>query len=106
GHAEWADDPRFNDQYSRWKNQEELDKLLGAWTKGYTHYEVMEKLQRVGVAAMPALSSEEIFNDPHFNAWGSFTNVSHPVIGSRKVIGAPWKFSESDMKMRTHGPMV
>ncbi len=106
GRPEWVDDPRFNDQYRRWKNQDELDRLLGAWTKDYTHYEVMEKLQRVGVAAMPAMNSEEIFNDRHFNEWGAFVEVSHPVIGTRKVIGAPWKFSESEMKMRTHGPMI
>jgi len=34
--------------FSRWQNQDELNKLIAGWTKDFTHYEVMHKLQKAG----------------------------------------------------------
>ena len=65
GNPEWGTDDRFSDGYRRWENQDELDKLVEQWTISHTPYEVMEILQKAGVAAGPTLNAEELLNDPH-----------------------------------------
>ena len=106
GNPEWTRDTRFADQYSRWKNQEELDKLVGEWTRGHTHYEVMEALQAVGVAATPSFSNQEIFEDRHLKERGLATEVTHQVIGKQVVIGAPWKLSQTPAEVRQASPLL
>ena len=72
GNPEWSKDERFSDQFSRWQNQDELNKLIAGWTKDFTHYEVMHKLQKAGVAAGASLNIEELINDPHVQEAGRY----------------------------------
>ena len=91
GNPEWSKDGKFSDQFSRWQNQDELNKLLGTWTKDFTHYEVMHKLQKVGVAAGASLNTEEMYNDPHVKARGAFIEQEHHEGGRNLVWRTPWK---------------
>ena len=91
GNPEWSNDKKFSDQISRWHNQDELDKLVAGWTKDFTHYEVMRMLQKVGVAAGPSLSIEEIINDPHVQDRGIIFKQQHPAAGEINIYRAPWK---------------
>jgi len=91
GNPDWSKEQRFSDQYSRWQNQEELDKLITEWTKNFAHYEVMQKLQEVGVAAGPSLNMEELVNDPQIKERGVFIEQDHSVAGKVIVFRSPWK---------------
>lgn len=106
GNPEWASDERFSDAYSRWKNQEELDRLVGEWTINYTHYEVTEILQKAGVAAMPSLSNEEILSDAHFKERNLAVEVEHLVMGKQVVVGPPWRFSETPARVTRSSPLI
>ncbi len=66
GNPAWTKYEKFADMLSRVKNREELDKKVSKWTIDREHYEVMEILQAVGVAAMPSLNAAEIFNDKQY----------------------------------------
>ncbi len=103
GKPEWIEDDRFSDAYSRWKNQEELDRLVTGWTANHTHYEVMEMLQRAGVAAVPSFNAEEIFNDRHLKERDFATEVNHTLVGKQVVINPPWKLSATPATVRRHG---
>ncbi len=98
-------DDRFSDVYNRWKNQAELDRIIGDWTKELDAYNVMEKLQAAGVAAAPSLSSEGLFNDPHLKERGVFQQIDHPVIGKDWVIAPPWRLSVTPASIRRHAPL-
>jgi len=106
GNPEWTKDERFSDSYSRWQNQEDLDKLIEQWTINYTHYEVMERLQASGVAAMPSFSAEELFADPHLKEREVATEVNHPVMGKQVVLNPPWKFSETPASIERAAPLM
>ncbi|MDY6933955.1 MAG: CoA transferase [Spirochaetota bacterium] len=93
GNPEWTIDERFSDAYSRWNNQEELDKLIGEWTIHYETFEVMEILQKAKVAALPSYNSQDLFSDPHLKEREFATKVEHPLIGETVVIAPPWKTS-------------
>jgi crotonobetainyl-CoA:carnitine CoA-transferase CaiB-like acyl-CoA transferase len=66
----------------------------------------MTLLQSVGVAAMPSFCAEEILSDPHMEARGKITEVEHPVMGKKKVINPPWKFSETPARIRAASPLL
>ncbi len=106
GHPEWAMDERFADGFSRWKNQEELDRIIAGWTISHTHYEVTESLQKAGVAAMPSFSNAEIFADPHFKERGLAVEVQHAVMGKQVVLGPPWRFSETPARVTRSAPLI
>lgn len=106
GHPEWMADARFGDQLSRWKNQDALDKLVGKWTRKHAHFDVMNVLQKGGVAAAPSMSSEDAFKDPHLKARKFATVVRHPEIGKQTVLAPPYKMSVTPPRIKRHAPLL
>jgi crotonobetainyl-CoA:carnitine CoA-transferase CaiB-like acyl-CoA transferase len=106
GKGDLFDDPRFADSTNRKTNEEELDTIIADWTRDKDPYDVMALLQNAGVAATPSLSSEALFNDPHFKERHIFRQVDHPVIGKNWVIAPPWQFSETPAAIRSCGPRL
>jgi crotonobetainyl-CoA:carnitine CoA-transferase CaiB-like acyl-CoA transferase len=106
GNPAWTKEDKFADGYSRWKNQEEMDRHIEAWTQNYTPYEVTEMLQKAGVAAFPCLSNRGLVEDPHLKARGFFEEWDHPEIGKRKYDGLTWKMSKTPGRIRKRAPLV
>ncbi|MDO8490559.1 MAG: CoA transferase [Dehalococcoidia bacterium] len=106
GSPEWAKEERFADGFLRWQNRKEMDRLVGEWTRGRTHYEVTELLQKAGVAAAPCLSMDERLEDPHFQDRQAFVPIEHPVIGTGWVTSIPWKMSDTPGGVRTPAPLI
>ena len=63
GHTELSDDPRFGNSIKRKQNEEDLDILIGSFTKTIDAMLLMEKLQKIGIAAGPALPLEEFWGN-------------------------------------------
>jgi len=99
-----AANDRFRTVSSRWRNQDELDKLVEQWTSQYDHHTAFHKLQAVGIAAAPVLSNKELYSDPHYNARGFFEEVTHPETGTHRYPGLPWKLSKTPGRIRMPAP--
>lgn len=106
GEPEWCRKKEYADMPGRWKNRKELNSRLEEWTAGHTHYELMERLQEAGVAAMPSFDAEEILRDSHTKARGLFTAVHHQKIGDQVVMNPAWKFSETPARITKAGPLM
>lgn len=106
GEPEWASDERFSDAFGRWRHQDEIDRLVTGLTVDHTTYELTEMLQEAGVAAMPSLSNEEIFRDPHFRDRQLAVEVEHPAMGKQVVLGPPWRFSETPARVTRASPLL
>lgn len=106
GNPEWAKEQRFLTVSARWQNQEELDGLIEKWTSNYSNYEVMEMLQKAGVAAIPCFNAEELFNNPHLNDRQCWTKVIHPILGKQTVLTPPWKLSATPAKISSSAPLL
>jgi crotonobetainyl-CoA:carnitine CoA-transferase CaiB-like acyl-CoA transferase len=106
GNPSWANDPRFAEPLNRHKNQDELDRIIEDWTCEHDKYEVMEILQRAGVAAAPVLRASEILSNPHMEKRRFFQEVTHPVTGSHRYYGFPVKFSETPVSIRMPAPTL
>ena len=104
----WTEEERFADNNSRLRNREDLDRLVSEWTLEHTPYEVMEILQKAGVAAMPSLDDDErCFTDPHHKARESFVDMETPDIEEPvPIYNVPWKLSETPGKIRDHAPTL
>lgn len=99
-------DKRFAASDDRYKNQEELDRIISEWTRDKESYELMAHLQAAGVAATPTLSSKGLFKDPHVRDRGVFLQVEHPAIGNDWVIAPPWRLSETPAHINRHAPLL
>jgi crotonobetainyl-CoA:carnitine CoA-transferase CaiB-like acyl-CoA transferase len=96
GDPAWTKDEKFADAISRWRNREELDNLVEAWTIQYDHYEAMEILQNAGVPSGAVLSMREMHLDPHYVERGFFEVIDHGKgIGKRPIPKSmPARFSD------------
>ena len=106
GRPDLSEDQRFAVPEDRYKNQDELDRMISDWTGDKESYELMKQLQKAGVAAAPTLSSEGLFKDPHIRDRGVFRQVEHPVIGKDWVIAPPWRLSETPAQINRHAPLL
>ncbi|MBU2547088.1 MAG: CoA transferase [Proteobacteria bacterium] len=106
GQPELAQDPRFSDRETRWRNQEELDGIITVWTRDRDAYRVTEILQQAGVAAAPSLSAEGLFNDPHLKEREVLRQVDHPEVGRDWVVAPPWRLSATPAGIRRHAPLL
>ena len=95
GDPSWTNELRFGDAYQRWHNQDELDRCIEEWTRQSTPWQITKLLQAEGVAAFPSLSADQIANDPHLLARGTFPTIHHPEKGHQRAVGPPWRFSRT-----------
>ena len=101
-----ADDARFADKSSRWTNRRYLDDFIAAWTRNFSPQQVVERLQAVGVAAMPVMNIADQFADPHLNARETYVEIDHPHVGAEMVYGVPWRFSDTPGAVRAPAPLL
>lgn len=106
GNPPWAEDARFSDGSNRLRNQDELDRLVSGWTLEFTYYEVMDILQKAGVAAAPCLDLTERFSDPHFEERETHLQVEHPATGVDIIAGIPFRLSETPGAVRRPAPLL
>jgi len=81
GNPLWTREERFATLLKRKENEDDLDQLMGGWTKDYTPKEAMTLLQGHGVSAGMVETAEDLFNDPQLKHRQQFRILNHPVIG-------------------------
>ena len=106
GEPQLASDLRFDTASDRKANEDELEKLLTAWTSQRDRWAVTQMLQEAGVAAFPALSASDLAEDKQLEARGAFARLPHPEVGSRLHMGIPWLLAESPNGVRAPAPLL
>ena len=99
-----ANEERFATAKSRRANHDEIDRFISDWTAERDHYQVMEIMQKAGVAAGPVMDQRDASSDPHLLARGIFEEASQADVGTHLYTGAPFKMSETPPKIR-RGPV-
>ncbi|MCL5957994.1 MAG: CoA transferase [Chloroflexi bacterium] len=106
GRPDLADDVRFSDGFARWTNQDELDPIIGEWTRGRSHYEATAALQAAGVPAGPSVNAAELVNDPHMLERGLYAIVDHPEVGKTHGYKLSWRFENGPSLKFTRAPLL
>ena len=100
GNPTWTGEERFSSMISRQANQDELDKLVGAWTIKHEPYEVMHILQGVGIPAGPVVRRADLYNDAHLKERGFFREITHRETGTHLYPGTAFGFSKTPVEVR------
>ena len=100
GQPSIASDPRFRTAALRKQNEDELDRIITAWTSPRNRWEVTQALQRAGVAAIPTFTNKDLALDRHLRERGYLVELEHPEVGTRTHVGIPWKMSGTPCRVR------
>ncbi len=106
GHREWAHDPRFAANRARVENRAALDSLIERALAGDTAEAWLAKLKAVGVPCGRINSVAEALGDPQTAARDMIETVEHPTIGALKMLGIPFKFSDTPATVRRPPPTL
>jgi crotonobetainyl-CoA:carnitine CoA-transferase CaiB-like acyl-CoA transferase len=100
-------DPKFATNEARVANQDELDDIVGAWTRPRSRYEVMEKCQGQGIIAAVVQSAEDrVEYDPQIHHRGLHPIIQHPELGEFKYEGYPVKLSRTKPFVHGRAPVL
>jgi formyl-CoA transferase len=92
GREDLRDDPRFQDLKTRVAHIDEIDELVGEWTRQRTKVELVEILLAHRVPHAPVRDLGEVVNDPHMHARGSLQTIDHPQYGRIVVQNSPIRY--------------
>jgi len=102
-----ADDPRFSTFAARIKHADELDAIIGEWTKRHEAEEVMRLLQRHGVPAGVVQNAEDLVErDEQLKLRNQFVRLEHPEMGLCIYNSMPFKLSETPVVPRKAAPLL
>ena len=100
GNPAWMKDDKWSDMISRYKNHDEFDSNMEAWTKQHGKYDVMHLLQKEGVPAGPVLNEEDVHNDPHVKDRNFFVDITQKWCGTHRYPGPAWKYSKTPQEVK------
>ena len=98
-------DPRFSHRVPRAKHTAELREAIEAWALQRTARECQETLMTAGVPCARYATVEDVLDDPHLNARGSFTTLDDGA-GTFVVNNAPFRFRDSDTSISGGAPKL
>lgn len=104
GQPELADDARFRDHRARGRHQEEIDGIIGRWTRTRPARALVEELAQAGVPAGLTYRARDMLEDPHFEARQSITRVPDQRLGTVAMQNVFPKLSASPGGIRHTGP--
>ena len=84
GRVDMNTDPHYSTNAERMKRLDEVDAIIGEWSKTVTREQALEKLTGTGAPVGPVYSVQDILDDEHFQQRPVFVDVPDPVLGNVK----------------------
>ena len=101
-----ADDASLATATKRWQRHDELDDLIGKWTRDRTPYQIMRDLQAVGVPAGVMQTAEDLWRDVHLRARDYPAMMAHRDLGTLEHAGMSVRLHATPGRIqRPVGPM-
>jgi succinate---hydroxymethylglutarate CoA-transferase len=106
GHPEWATDERFGSNRARVENRAVIDSLINEALARDDADAWLAKLMAVGIPCGKINSVADALDDPHTAARDMIETVEHATIGSLRMLGIPFKFSDTACSVRRPPPTL
>jgi crotonobetainyl-CoA:carnitine CoA-transferase CaiB-like acyl-CoA transferase len=106
GRPECGTDARFATLAARQANEDALEALVTAWTIERSPEESTAILQQASIPAFPAMTNQDLHDDPHLAARDFFVELDHPEVGRRRHLGIPWKMSATPCAVTRPAPCL
>ena len=98
---------KFATHLERIRHRDELDRWIQTWSSQLDPYEVMEKLQGIGICAAVVQDVEDQFKrDAQYAARGFFVKLNEPEGGEMVTEGIPVRLSKTPGKVRGPAPLM
>ncbi len=102
----WASESRFADVEGRKDEEDDLDRLIGEWTRSRSKYEVTAVLQAAGVAALPTLNTLDLPADPHLQARGVYPAGGHAHLPEAGFARGAWNLKGTPPSVAARAPFA
>jgi crotonobetainyl-CoA:carnitine CoA-transferase CaiB-like acyl-CoA transferase len=106
GYPAWTQEERFATLLERKSHEDELDALVGQWTRAWEAYDLMQRLQQAGVPAGVVQTSRDLFEDPQLQHRGHFVLLDHPEMGRHPVQRSEFRLSRAQAQFRSPAPLL
>jgi crotonobetainyl-CoA:carnitine CoA-transferase CaiB-like acyl-CoA transferase len=106
GHPEWAKDERFATNRARVANRALIDGLIAEALAADKVDAWLDKLKAVGVPCGRINTVAQALDEPHTAARRMVETVTHPTIGELKMLGIPFRFSDTPAAVRRPPPLL
>ncbi len=100
GRPELIEDERFADWQRLQAHHDDVDQVLGEWTRDNDNTQLFHRLQQAGVPAGPVMHEPMAYADPHVKARGFFVPVTQVDSGSHLYPGSTFKMSKVPFVVR------
>jgi len=101
GNDSLSTNPRFDSLEARQHNHDELDRIIESWTLGHGPQDIMDILQRRGVAAGAVQTSQDLYeHDPQLKARGFYRILNHPEVGEYRAVGPAFTMSSAAAEVK------
>lgn len=94
-------DSRYATTAARYAEHDALDALISAWTAGHDAQQLMQALQKDGLAAGMVYNAADIASDAHLQARNWLQTA-----GDRRLPGLPFRFARGGGEVRHSGPAL
>ena len=100
-HEPELDDPKWVNSNLRRQQADYINAQVTSFTMRYMKEDLAELMQKHGIPGLPVNSPSDFMKDPHIQARGFFSKVTHPVLGT---FDAPGNFFIVDGKRTGPSP--
>ena len=99
--------PKFTTNEARVAHQDELDAIIGRWTRARRRYDIMRQCQAAGIIAAVVQSAEDrVEYDPQLQHREMFPIIEHPDLGECPYEGYPPKLSRTPAFVHGRAPTL
>ena len=106
GHSEWAKDARFASNSARVENRAVIDGLINEALSHDGADAWLAKLKAAGIPCGKINSVAQALEDSQTAARQMTETIDHPTVGSLKMLGIPFKFSDTACSVRRPPPTL
>jgi succinate---hydroxymethylglutarate CoA-transferase len=106
GHSEWTKDARFASNSARVENRTVIDGLINEALSHDGADTWLAKLKAAGIPCGKINSVAQALDDPQTAARQMIETIEHPTVGALKMLGIPFKFSDTACSVRRPPPTL
>ena len=106
GKPEWARDPAYSTNPERVSHREALDEAIGSVLRTRAADDWLATLSAAGIPCGRINSVAQALGDPHAAAREMVRTVSHPTAGEIRMLGVPFRFSDTPASIRRAPPIL
>jgi CoA:oxalate CoA-transferase len=106
GRPELGEDVRYAKLSGRSKNRDEIDALIGEWTRTRTRNELMELLNSNDIICGVVKELPEVMTDAHLLERDALQHIDHPQLGPVTIFTSPLRFNGEASRPHSPSPLL